>query len=185
VPAGTEFAVRLNNPLGSNINTPGELISAEVSSPIVDDHGQTFVPVGARVEGRVVRVTSQGAPSIQLDLYSIDTAHGRMPLKATARRDQPGGGFSADEIYQPGLDYNVVLIPPRQTTQPGVGGGPVLGGQAPAAQGLQLPAGSPIHMVLVRPLTWPPQTTQAPSPTQPGQTQPGQAQPKNHTAPQK
>lgn len=59
IPAGTQLAVRLNAPLSSETNKVGDTFHASLSSPIVID-GETVIPSGADVVGRVANVQSAG-----------------------------------------------------------------------------------------------------------------------------
>jgi hypothetical protein len=59
IPAGTQFTIRLNNPLDSERNQVGDTFHGSLSNPIVLD-GETVVPSGADVVGRVAEVKSAG-----------------------------------------------------------------------------------------------------------------------------
>ena len=59
VPAGTQLSVRLNDPLDSERNRVGDSFHGSLSSPIVLD-GETVIPAGADVVGRVANVQSAG-----------------------------------------------------------------------------------------------------------------------------
>lgn len=59
IPAGTQLSVRLNDPLNSETNKVGDTFHGTLSSPIVID-GETAIPSGADVVGRVVNVQSAG-----------------------------------------------------------------------------------------------------------------------------
>jgi hypothetical protein len=59
VPAGTQLSVRLNDPLDSERNQVGDTFHGSLSAPIVID-GETVIPSGADVTGRVVNVQSAG-----------------------------------------------------------------------------------------------------------------------------
>jgi len=59
VPAGTQLSVRLNDPLDSERNQVGDTFHGSLSAPIVID-GETVIPSGADVVGRVVNVQSAG-----------------------------------------------------------------------------------------------------------------------------
>jgi BON domain-containing protein len=59
VPAGTQLSIRLNDPLSSEVNRIGDTFHASLSSPIVID-GETVIPSGADVLGRVAAVQSAG-----------------------------------------------------------------------------------------------------------------------------
>jgi len=59
VPAGTQLSVRLNDPLDSERNQVGDTFHGSLSAPVVID-GETVIPSGADVVGRVVEVRSAG-----------------------------------------------------------------------------------------------------------------------------
>ncbi len=59
VPAGTQLTVRLNAPLDSERNQVGDTFHGSLSAPIVID-GETVIPSGADVVGRVADVKSAG-----------------------------------------------------------------------------------------------------------------------------
>jgi BON domain len=59
VPAGTQLSVRLNDPLDSERNQVGDTFHGTLSAPIVVD-GETVIPSGADVVGRVANVQSAG-----------------------------------------------------------------------------------------------------------------------------
>lgn len=59
IPAGTQLSVRLNDPLDSEKNQVGDSFHATLSAPIVIG-GDTVIPSGADVVGRVAAVQSAG-----------------------------------------------------------------------------------------------------------------------------
>jgi hypothetical protein len=59
IPAGTQLTVRLDNPLDSERNQVGDTFHGSLSNPIVLD-GETVIPSGADVVGRVADVKSAG-----------------------------------------------------------------------------------------------------------------------------
>ncbi len=59
VPAGTQLTVRLNEPLDSERNQVGDTFHGSLSAPIVIN-GETVIPSGADVVGRVADVKSAG-----------------------------------------------------------------------------------------------------------------------------
>jgi hypothetical protein len=59
IPAGTQLSVRLNDPLDSERNQVGDTFHGSLSAPIVVD-GETVIPSGADVVGRVANVQSAG-----------------------------------------------------------------------------------------------------------------------------
>ena len=75
VPAGTQLAIRLNDPLDSERNNVGDTFHGSLSAPIVVD-GETVIPSGADVVGRVANVQSAGRFAgnslLTLELTSLD-----------------------------------------------------------------------------------------------------------------
>jgi hypothetical protein len=59
VPAGTQLTIRLDSPLDSERNQVGDTFHGSLSDPIVLD-GETVIPSGAEVAGRVADVKSAG-----------------------------------------------------------------------------------------------------------------------------
>ena len=59
IPAGTQLSVRLNDPLDSEKNQIGDTFHGSLSTPIVIG-GETVIPSGADVTGRVADVKSAG-----------------------------------------------------------------------------------------------------------------------------
>ena len=59
LPAGTQLTIRLDNPLDSERNQVGDAFHGSLSNPIVLD-GETVIPSGAEVAGRVADVKSAG-----------------------------------------------------------------------------------------------------------------------------
>lgn len=59
IPAGTQLTIRLDNPLDSERNQVGDTFHGSLSNPIVLD-GETVIPSGADVVGRVADVKSAG-----------------------------------------------------------------------------------------------------------------------------
>jgi hypothetical protein len=59
IPAGTQLSVRLNDSLDSEKNQVGDTFHGSLSAPIVID-GETVIPSGADVVGRVANVKSAG-----------------------------------------------------------------------------------------------------------------------------
>jgi hypothetical protein len=69
VPAGTALMVRLETTLATFSNRPGDPFRGSLSQPVVV-HGQTLIPAGAIVEGRVTKISEprriSGRPTIGL-----------------------------------------------------------------------------------------------------------------------
>lgn len=163
VPAGTDFTVRLASPIGTSVSSAGQFFTAKLATPLKSATGQVLVKEGSIVRGRIAGVEHGAVASLQLDFQSIDTGHGLVPLAATVRKMQgQPGAFSAEEVYSASLGYDAVILPPQATVQPaqqgqgeqpsGVGGGPAPSAECTPSNAVNLPVGTPIDMVLTRPL---------------------------------
>jgi hypothetical protein len=75
IPANTELAVRLNHPIGTDRVESGASFSATVADPVVVS-GQTVIPAGAPVKGKVVYAHRagrlKGVAEIRLALTSVE-----------------------------------------------------------------------------------------------------------------
>lgn len=94
VPAGTQLSVRLNDPLDSEKNQVGDTFHGNLSAPIVID-GETVIPSGADVVGRVANVQSAGkfagASLLTLELTSM-TVNGKTYNLQTNQWSRSGEG---------------------------------------------------------------------------------------------
>ncbi len=94
VPAGTQLSVRLNDPLDSEKNQVGDTFHGSLSAPIVID-GETVIPSGADVVGRVANVQSAGkfagASLLTLELTSM-TVNGKTYNLQTNQWSRSGEG---------------------------------------------------------------------------------------------
>lgn len=94
IPAGTQLSVRLNDPLDSERNQVGDTFHGSLSAPIVID-GETVIPSGADVVGRVANVQSAGrfagASLLTLELTSM-TVNGKTYNVQTNQWSRSGEG---------------------------------------------------------------------------------------------
>jgi hypothetical protein len=94
IPAGTQLSVRLNDPLDSEKNQVGDTFHGALSTPIVID-GETVIPSGADVVGRVANVQSAGrfagASLLTLELTSL-TVNGKTYNVQTNQWSRSGQG---------------------------------------------------------------------------------------------
>jgi hypothetical protein len=87
VPAGTALMVRLNTTLATFSNRVGDPFRGSISQAVIID-GQTIIPAGASVEGRVTKVTEprriSGRPTIGIlpEVVILPTGE-RYPIDAT------------------------------------------------------------------------------------------------------
>lgn len=175
VPAGTALMVRLDTTLATFSNRPGDPFRGSVSQPVVVN-GQTLIPAGATVEGRVTKVSEprriSGKPTIGILPEAVILPNGeRFYLDATLTDTNiPGtdvnseGQFKGsgherrDTIEQGGGTAGGMLIG-------GLAGGPVgvlVGGAIGAGattghwlakhRSATLPAGTQLTLELNRPL---------------------------------
>lgn len=188
VPAGTTLMVRLDTTLATFSNRVGDPFQAKVTQPVVVN-GATLIPVGARVEGRITKVSEprriSGRPTIgilpeavvlptgeryYLDATLIDTnihgtdvsSEGQFKGTSHDRRDtlEIGGGTAGGMVVG-GL----------------IGGGPgvLIGGAVGASattvhwltkhRSATLPAGTELTLELNRPMAM--GTAPAPAPAIP------------------
>lgn len=176
VPAGTALMVRLETTLATFSNKPGDPFRGSITQPVVVN-GQTLIPAGTIIEGRVTKVTEprriSGKPSIgilpeavilptgerfYLDATLTDTnipgtdvsSEGQFKGTGHDRRDQvETGGGTAGGMLIGGL----------------IGGGPgiLIGGAVGATsttvhwlskhRSATMPAGTQLTLELNRPLT--------------------------------
>ncbi len=88
VQAGTQFSVRLDQPIDTFYSAPGTKFTATVNGAVQGPDGQLIVPRGAKVRGVVASVGDLDAPMLRINLESIDTVAGPMPLHAAVRTAQ-------------------------------------------------------------------------------------------------
>lgn len=176
VPAGTALMVRLDTTLATFSNKAGDPFAGKLTQPVVIN-GQTVIPAGATVEGRVTKVSEprriSGKPSIGILPEAVIMPTGeRYYLDATLTDTNiPGTDVSSegqfkgsgherrDTLEQGGGTAGGMLIG-------GLAGGPVgivvggaIGGGAATVHWLAkhrsaiMPAGTQLTLELNRPLT--------------------------------
>jgi BON domain-containing protein len=80
VPAGTNIAIRLIEPIDSEKNQTGQSFRATLDSPLADENGNVVIPAGFDVTGRLDEVKSAGRFAGQSDIVMSLTqlsVHGR------------------------------------------------------------------------------------------------------------
>jgi hypothetical protein len=185
LPAGTPVMVKLETTLATFSNKPGDRFQARVTQPVTLN-GQTVIPVGATVEGRVTRVSEprriSGKPTIGILAEAVILPNGeRHYLDAMLVDTNAGPGTDVnDEGLFKGSGHDR-----RDTIETGggaaggmligglIGGGPgvLIGGAVGATsttvhwlakhRSATLPAGTQLQLELNRPLTMTNTSTQA------------------------
>jgi hypothetical protein len=132
VPAGTALMVKLDTTLATFSNRPGDPFQGKLSKPVMLG-GRIVIPAGARVEGRVTRVSEprriSGKPSIAILPEAVIFPNGeRYFLDATLVDTNLGRGSDVDtegRFKGSGFDK-------RDTVETGAGtaGGMLIGGLA-------------------------------------------------------
>jgi hypothetical protein len=129
VPAGTVLMVRLETTLATFSNRPGDPFRGSINQPVVV-HGETLIPVGAVVEGRVTKVSEprriKGRPTIAILPEAVIFPNGqRCYLDATLTdTNLPGSDVNDEGQFKgSGHDRHDSL-----ETGGGVAGGMLIGG---------------------------------------------------------
>jgi len=167
VPAGTTLKIRLNQTLDSDQHGPGSGFTATVSTALFGEEGQTLIPVGSLLHGKILTL-QEDPPRVQLEFTDIEVRGESKNLDASlvefapARQSEMkdegkkiGGGAAAGAIVGGLVGGDV--------------GGAAVGAVAGAAAGtgvalltkdshVFVPAGSIFQIELLRPLTVPLQT---------------------------
>ena len=175
VPAGTALMVRLDTTLATFSNKAGDPFRASVSQPVVIN-GQTVIPAGAVVEGRVTKVSEprrfSGKPTIGIlpeamilpsgERYYLDATLTDTNIQGSdvSREGQfKGSGHDRrDTIEQGGGTAAGMLVGGLIGGPPGILVGGIVGGGGTTAHWLAkhrsatLPAGTQLTLELNRPL---------------------------------
>ena len=185
VPAGTALMVKLNTTLATFSNRVGDQFQGSLTQPVVLN-GQTVIPAGARIEGRVTKLSEprriSGKPTIGILPEAVVMPTGeRYFLDATLIDTNLGRGSDVNEEGQfkgSGLDRRDKL-----ETGGGAAGGMLIGGLIGVGAGSGtahwlskhrsaiLPAGTQLTLELNRPLAMTTATAPAPPPTPAGGSQ--------------
>ena len=182
IPAGTALMVRLDTTLATFSNKIGDPFRGSITQPVVVN-GQTVIPVGATIEGRVTKVSEprriSGRPTIGIlpeavilptgERYYLDATLTDTSIKASDVNNEgqfKGSGHDRrDTIEQGGGTAGGMLIG-------GLVGGPVgvlvgAGGSTGHWLGKHrsavLPAGTELTLELNRPISMTNATTPAPA----------------------
>jgi len=177
LPTGTAIRMKLDKPLSSDHNKPGDTFSGKITQDIRLD-GRVVVPAGALLSGKVMRVSSprriKGKPSLALRPEQITLPDEmRLPLSAVVVDTSQPKKFDVDDeghIHGRGRDAGDNLET-LVATGAGAGVGAVAGGGAGALIGagagatvstahwlvkhrsVVIPAGTELVLELQRPLS--------------------------------
>jgi hypothetical protein len=92
-PAGSTFAISLNETLSTRTNQVGDGFTATLQDPIMDTDGNVLIPAGATIRGRVTAVQKSGNVTqtgvIGLAFESISYGGRSYPLDATVIEAHP------------------------------------------------------------------------------------------------
>ena len=178
VPAGTALMVKLETTLATFSNKVGDPFQARLNQPIVVN-GTTMIPAGARIEGRVTKVSEprriSGKPTIGilpeavimpsgeryfLDATLVDTNIGQGTDVTQEGQFKGSGGLDRrDKLETGGGAAGGMLIGGLVGGPPGILIGGVIGAGSTTAHWLTkhrsatLPAGTELTLELNRPLS--------------------------------
>jgi hypothetical protein len=154
VPAGTQIALRLVTPVGTDASRTGDPFTAAVAEDIVLADGTVALPAGALVRGTVAGVHTGDPPRLELDFGTVRTAWGERALPARLE--------AAETLHVPGPseDHAPTAHPPAQATfQAGLGDTVeprFLDRQRASSDSeprqLHVPSGATMYIVLTRPI---------------------------------
>jgi len=143
LPAGTALRVRLSRALTTFSNKVGDPFSGQVSEAVILN-GQTIIPIGAIVEGKVTKVSEprriKGKPTIGILPQAVVLPGGeRYPLDATLVDTNMGHGTDVNEEGQfKGSDHDRNDL---AEVSAGTGGGMLAGGLIGGGPGLLIGGG--------------------------------------------
>ena len=104
LPAGTALRVRLSRALTTFSNKVGDPFSGQVSEAVILN-GQTIIPIGAIVEGKVTKVSEprriKGKPTIGIHRLR-ENANRRFALDAARFKGKPTIGILPQAVVLPG-----------------------------------------------------------------------------------
>ena len=137
VPAGTALKVRLQTTLSTFSNKSGDAFVAQLTQAVTLN-GQTLIPIGTTLQGRVTKVTEprriKGRPTIGMVPESVVLATGeKLPISATLVDTNLRDGSDVNEEGQfkgPSHDRKDLLL-----LGAGTGGGILIGALSAGAKG--------------------------------------------------
>ncbi|MGQ0640391.1 MAG: hypothetical protein ACT4P6_06395, partial [Gemmatimonadaceae bacterium] len=106
LPSGTTLGIRLDQEIGTKVSKVGDTFSGTVETAVVASNGETVVPAGSKVYGRVTGLDNSdhaGEPAaIKVDFERIEIrgASHALNAKVTATNLQTRGGDSREETLK-------------------------------------------------------------------------------------
>jgi hypothetical protein len=88
VQAGAMFSMRMDAPIDTFYTAPGTPITATLLNPLVDSTGRIAAAYGAKVHGTVEGAGTEERPRLRVQIDSIDTINGTLPMQAAIRHAQ-------------------------------------------------------------------------------------------------
>ena len=153
------FSVALDEPIDTFYTPPGTGFTATVRTPLDGSDGRVLVLTGAKVRGTLASVGEADMPLIRVELDSVDTVAGTLPLHAAVRWAQhydwkgpPTPEPYASYLYSDGfLDYGTKSAGPGVSTS----GRPVEGRTMMQPREVRIPEGAVIQLQLTEALILP------------------------------
>lgn len=106
LPPGTTLEVALDQPISATESRVGDRFTAHVTKTVVAQNGETVVPAGAIVEGRVTGVEPSRDPTrhslIRLDFETLRVGDRRFPFNASVERTAVPGRSREDLLRKAG-----------------------------------------------------------------------------------
>ena len=120
--AGSVFVVALDEPIDTFYTPPGTPFTATVTRQLEGVDGRVIAPVGAKVRGRLASVGEANMPLIRVELDSVDTIAGTVPLHAAVRWAQhyDWKGPPTPTPYASYVNSDAFLDYGTQTAGPGI-----------------------------------------------------------------
>jgi hypothetical protein len=157
VPDGTEFTVRLEEPLSSRTSRVEERVVATLAEPITRD-GRTAIPAGTEISGTVSSVQRAQRPSkggrleVNFDQMTVDGR--RVAMDGRVVRIEDGGGIDKKKAGLGAIIGGVLgaVLDGKKGALIGAmvgGGGAVV---ASSGEEVELPAGTLLTVQLERPM---------------------------------
>jgi hypothetical protein len=106
LPTGVVLNVRLDEEIGTEVSKVGDEFTATVTNPVVAQNGETVVPAGAKVHGKVTgldnsdRVGDAAVIKIDFDELTMNGEDHPFNAKVTATNLQTRGGDTTEETLK-------------------------------------------------------------------------------------